>query len=71
VFYRQVAEGDGGQHYVRSAEQRQLLMMYTLVVSLIVEGYTLGPRQFEALRSELKVPHDQLALFYRCGTVVI
>ena len=65
-FYSR-AEGDeeGVTIYSRSKEQTQMLLLYLLMTALIAEDYQLGPRQFEALRSELKLAPQELVTCYR------
>jgi hypothetical protein len=45
---------DGRLVYVRESKQEALLLMHLLVVALDLEGWRMGPAQFEMLRRELK-----------------
>ena len=45
---------DGHLVYVRESKQETLLLMHLLVVALDLEGWRMGPTQFELLRRELK-----------------
>jgi hypothetical protein len=46
---------ESGTVYVREDYKKQLLLMHVLVVALDVEGWSLAPAQFDALRKELKM----------------
>lgn len=55
----------GVTSYVREEHKAQLLLMHALVCALDVDGWTLAPEQFDALRRELKMTAGDVVSRFR------
>ncbi|CAL8464180.1 g3715 [Coccomyxa elongata] len=65
-FYsRAKGEEEGVEVYSRTKEQARMLLLHVLVTALIAEDYSLGARQFEALRAALKLTPQDMVTHYR------
>ena len=67
-FYsRAKGEEEGTELYSRTKEQARMLLLHLLVVALIADEYSLGARQFEALRAALKLTPQDLVTHFKCA----
>jgi hypothetical protein len=67
-FYsRAKGEEEGSELYSRTKEQARMLLLHLLVVALIADDYSLGARQFEALRAALKLTPQDLVAHFKCA----
>jgi hypothetical protein len=71
--YYSAEEGqeEGDRVYSRTKEQGSALLLTLLMTALIAEDYSMGGRQFEALRAALKLTPQELVNFYRQAHVLI
>ena len=66
-FYsRAKGEEEGVEVFSRTKEQARMLLLHLLVTALIAEDYSLGGRQFEALRAALRLTPQDMVTHYRC-----
>ena len=67
-FYsRAKGEEEGIEEYSRTKEQARMLLLHLLITALIAEDYSLGARQFEALRAALKLTPQDMVTHYKCA----
>lgn len=71
-FYsRAKGEEEGTEVYSRTKEQARMLLLHLLITALIAEDYSLGARQFEALRATLKLTPQDMVTHYRCVSALL
>lgn len=64
-FYSRAKGEEGVDEYSRTKEQGRMLLLHLLMTALIAEEFTLGARQFEALRATLKLTPKEMVTYYR------
>ena len=70
-YYAEEGQEEGDRVYSRTKEQGSALLLTLLMTALIAEDYSMGGRQFEALRAALKLTPQDLVNLYRQAHVLI
>ena len=64
-FYERHEQEPGVTVYMRSDQQRTLMLLHILVIVLIIESFHIGNEVADALRNTLKLTPTHLSTLYR------